>query len=230
MNRVRDNIDKLISAEPEAHSARLERFFERVQSNYDESIRAATRFFLLMLAAWFLTYAIDAKWVTKVPFFGLDLDRKMIVVSPFLVGLFSYGMLSAMAGAIVLWEAVSQSVCKMLPTAWEHSLDDLLAPPTFSNIERMLEPRRKDKLLSLFSQVWFAFIGLTMLFGSFFAIGHTAHVFCAARLPIDAGFGVASTVLGVIAWLRGFVLFASAIKATGGFKVGHHRASGRTGV
>jgi hypothetical protein len=112
MNRVRDNIDKLISAEPEAHSARLERFFERVQSNYDESIRAATRFFLLMLAAWFLTYAIKAKWIDKIGFFGLDLNRKMIVVSPFLVGLFSYGMLSAMAGAIVFWEAVSQSVCK----------------------------------------------------------------------------------------------------------------------
>jgi hypothetical protein len=230
MNRVRDNIDKLISAELAAHSARLELFFERVQSNYDESIRAATRFFLLMLAAWFLTIAIKVGWIKKIEFFGLNLDCKMIVVSPFLIGLFSYGMLSAMAGAIVFWEALSQSVCKMLPTAWKHSLDDLLAPPTFSNIERMLEPRRKDKLLSLFSQVWFAFIGLTMLFGSLFAIGHTTHVFFAAQSPIAAVFGVASTLFGTIAWLRGFVLFTSAIKATGGFKVGHHRASGRTGV
>lgn len=230
MNRVRDKIDKLISAELEAHPDRLIRFFERVQSNYDESIRTTTRFLLLMLATWFLTYAIDAKLVSRIPFFGLELDLKMIVVSPFLVGLFSYTMLSAMAGAIVLWEAVSESVCKMLPTAWEHSLDDLLGPPTVSNIERMLEPRRRHKLLSFFCWVWFLFICLTMGFGSLLAIGHTAHVFFAARLPINAGFGVASTVLGTIAWLRGFVLLTSAIIATGGFKRGHHGASRRTGV
>jgi hypothetical protein len=155
----------------------------------------------------------------------------MIVGSPFVIGLFSYGVLSAMAGAIVFWEALSQSVCKMLPTAWKHSLDDLLAPPTFSNIERMLESRRKEKLLSLFSQVWFAFIGLTMLIGSLFAIGHTTFLFFKAALPdIKPAFGGVSALLGLIAWLRGFVLFTSAINATGGLKVGHHRASGRTGV
>src|SRR4029077_9029762 len=90
MNRIRDNIDKLIDAEA-ANSERLVRFFELVQSNYDESIRAATRFFLLMMAAWFLAYAIDRDWTEEISFFGLKLNRKMIVVSPFLVGVFSYG-------------------------------------------------------------------------------------------------------------------------------------------
>jgi len=102
MNRVRDKIDKLIASEIDIHPERLVRFFDRVQLNHDESIRATTRFLILMLAAWFLANAIDAQWIEKIEFFGLSLDRKMIVVSPLLVGLFSYGMLSAMAAAIGL--------------------------------------------------------------------------------------------------------------------------------
>jgi hypothetical protein len=231
MNRIRDHIDKLISAEIEVHPERLVSFFERVQSNYDESIRATTRFFLLMLAAWFFALAIDQKWIDKVPLLGIDLNRQMIVVSPLLVGLLSYETLSSFAAAIVLWEAISQHVRRTLPVAWQHSLDDLLGPPTFSNVERMLEPKREKVLLWLFSRAWFGIIGLTMLGGSLVAIIHTTGIIWNETASIySMPLKFLTAPFGMLVWLRGLVLVFSSMVATGGFKGAHHRASGRAGV
>jgi hypothetical protein len=238
-NLVCEKIDKLVAAEREAHPERLVAFFARLQTNYDEAIRAASSFFLLMLAAWFLTYAIYVGWIEKFTLVGLELNRRMIVAAPLLIGLLSYGMLSAMAGAIILWEAVSRGVFHMMPTAWEHSLDDLLAPPSFSNVERMLEPKpespfpripRWPGLQSFFSGAWFFIVTVLMFVGSAFAVGHTVWLFFRPGLEIDPAAGAASALLGVVAWLRGFTLFAAAINATGGRTSGHHRGSGRYGV
>lgn len=228
MNPLSDKIDELITAELEAHPERLVAFFARVQSNYDEAIRTATRFFLSMLAAWLLTYAIYQGYIQKIEIFGFDFDRKMIVASPFVIGLLTYGLLSALAGAVVLWEAVSRGVHHMLPTAAKNSLDDLLAPPTFSNIERMLEPRLEDKLLSLFSRSWFVLITLLMFGGSFAALVHTTYLLFRPRPDTQlAVLGIGSAILGALAWFRGVVLFGCGIEATGGFHLGHHRRSGR---
>jgi hypothetical protein len=240
INLVSKKIDKLVAAEREAHPERLVAFFARLQTNYDEAIRAASSFFLLMLLAWFLTYAIYERWIEKFTLVGLELNRRMIVAAPLLIGLLSYGMLSAMAGAVIFWEAVSRGVFHMMRTAWEHSLDDLLAPPSFSNVERMLEPEPKWRrflfihkwpgLPSLFSGVWFGLVSLMMFGGSAFAVGYTIWLFFQPCLEIHPAAGAASAVLGVVAWLRGFALFIAAINATGGFTPGHHRGSGRYGV
>ena len=234
MNQVTDNkqvsykIDELMKGELKAHPERLVAFFARVQLNYDEAIRTATRFFLSMLAAWLLTYAIYKGSIETIKIYVVDLDRKMIVVSPFVIGLLTYGLLSALAGAVVLWEALSRGVDHMLPTAAKYNLDDLLAPPTFSNVERMLE-NASEKKLPLFSRAWFVLITAMMFGGSLAALVHTT---CLLFLPPPdkqlAVFGIGSATFGSIAWVRGVVLFKSAIDATGGgFHLGHHRGSRR---
>lgn len=243
MNRVSDKIDRLIKKELEAHPERLASFFEQVESNYAEAIRNATAFLIFMLAAWFLTFAIYAGWIDKITFFGTELKKNMILVSPFLIGLLSYLQLSALAGAAVLWEVVSRGVFHMLPTAWKHSLDDLLAPPTFSNIERMLEPKPENRLESLFSRAWFVLVGLMIFGGSLAALVHTTYLVFTVQVHVAFGavvigqdlslalaFAVVSAFLGAAAWLRGVFLFVSAVEATGGFNVGHHRGSGRVGI
>src|SRR4030095_9449958 len=222
MNPVADKINELIEVELEEHPKQLDSFFERVHSNYAEAIRTASLYFLLMLAAWFLTYAIQAELIKEITFLGFELNPKMIVVSPFLVGLLTYGMLSALAGAVVLWEAISRSCCKMLPTAWKYSLDDLLAPPTFSNVERMLEPQPENRIQSLFSRGWFMLITLLMFAGSLVALVHTTYLFFNHHPGIHWGFGAVSALLGAIAWIRGVVLFRAAIEATGGYSAGQH--------
>jgi site-specific recombinase len=158
---------------------------------------------------------------------GLELTEKMIVASPFLIGLLSYALLSAFAGAVVLWEAVCQGVSRMLPAAARYRLEDLLAPPTFSNVERMLEPRPEHRLLSFFSGAWFVLVALMMFGGSLGALVHTAYLLFDPRLDISRELAVLSTALGATAWIRGMILFASALGATGGFNLGHHRGSAR---
>lgn len=231
MNRVCAGIDRLMTAERGKHPEPVRFFFERILANYDEAIRTASRFFLLILAAWFLTYAIYDRWVGQgTSFLGLELTEKMIVVSPFLIGLLSYGLLSAFAGAVVLWEAVCQGVSRMLPAASKYRLEDLLAPPTFSNVERMLEPRPEHRLLSFFSAAWFVLVAFVMFGGSLGALVQTACLLFDPRLGIPQDLAVLSTVLGAAAWIRGMVLFTSALGATGGFHLGHHRGSARNGV
>jgi hypothetical protein len=228
-NRVADKIDAFL-AEGDAHPEQIDSFFALVQSNYAEAIRTASSYFLWMLAAWLLTYAIATGVIDKIELLGIGLDPKMIVVSPFLIGLLTYGLLSALAGAVVLWEAVSRRVYKLSPTAWHASLDDLLAPPTFSNVERMLEPGRKNWVQLILSHGWFALVALMMFGGSLTALVHTTCLFLDAQSGKPGILGVASVTLGALAWLRGIVLFVAAIKATGGLTLGHHRGSGRAGV
>jgi len=228
INLVGTKIDKIfISAEAGKCPELIRYFFERVQTNYDEAIRMASRLFLSILAVWFLTYALHAKWIEKIEFLA-DLKVEMIVASPFLIGMLSYGLLSALAGAVVLWEAVSRGVGHMLPTAWEQGLDDLLAPPTFSNVERMLEPSPKHKLQTLFSGAWFMFITMIMFGGSLAAFTHTTSLLVQSPLRFfQSPLKLLSVSLGAAAWVRGVVLFASAIEATGGFSLGHHRGSAK---
>jgi hypothetical protein len=228
-NPVANKIDALL-AESDVRPEQIDSFFELVQSNYAEAIRTASFYFLWMLAAWLLTYAIATRVIDKIELLGIELNPKMIVVSPFLIGLLTYGLLSALAGAVVLWEAVSRRVFKMSPTAWHASLDDLLAPPTFSNVERMLEPGRKNWVQLGLSRGWFVLVTLMMFGGSVTALGHTTVLFFTTRDQVHWAFGLVSCLLGLIAWGRGIVLFRSAIVATGGFTVGHHRRSGRAGV
>jgi len=227
MTTIGAKIDKLISAELKDRPDQLGQFFERIQSNYDDAIRTASQFFLSMLAAWFLTYVIYQGWIDEIDFLGLKLNRKMIVVSPFLLGLLSYGLLCALAAAVVLWEAISCGILRMLPTAWHLGLDDLLAPPTFSNVERMLEPGRGIKA-SLFSDAWFALVTALMFGGSLGGLVQTTRFLfdpCLGIHPVLAGL---SGFLGAMAWLRGVALFKRAIDATGsGFQLRHHRGSAR---
>jgi hypothetical protein len=174
MNRVGDRIDEFIQAELKAHPEQVCQFFERVQLNYDEAIRNATRYLLSMLAAWFVSYAIHKGWIGKVGWLGIDFNHEMIVASPFLIGLLSYGALSSLAGAIVLWEAIIQRLRYIMPTAWEHYLENFLAPPTFSNVERMMEPIIDRSRLSIyFSRSWFVFVTIMMFGGGLAGIAHT---------------------------------------------------------
>ncbi|HEV7902485.1 MAG TPA: hypothetical protein VGO96_01485, partial [Pyrinomonadaceae bacterium] len=223
MKQFNDKIDEFLKVELKAHSKEVERFFERVQSNYDEAIRTATRFLLLMLAAWFLTSAIHEGWLKKIEWAGIKFDRKMTIVSPLIVGLLSYGMQSALAGAVVLWEAISRRLRYTLPTAWVLKLDDMLAPPTFSNVERMLEPEVEKSAHSLCSRGWFVFVSFLIFVGSVAGLVHTTYLLIRPSLAAHWAVIALSTTLGAIAWIRGVVLSAYAIEATGGFKLCHHR-------
>jgi hypothetical protein len=225
VDQVDSKIDELVKAEIEQRPEQLRHFFERVQSNYDEAIRTASRFLLLMMAAWFLTFAIHMGWITKIDFLGAtQLNNDTIVASPFLIGLLTYGQLSALAGAVILWEVVRRGVYHMLPKAWELDLDDWLAPPTFSNVERMLEPKPEAKLQSRFSGAWFVLVSFVIFFGSLAALAQTTY-FLFGSQPSHPALGALSAALGLIAWFRGFVLCKSAINATGGFQFRHHRKS-----
>jgi hypothetical protein len=219
-------IDQLIKAEAAERPEQLRSFFDRVLTNYDEAIRMASRYFLGVLTAWFLTYAIADGWIDKIEILGLELKGKMVVASPFLIGLLSYGMLSSLAGAAVFWDAICRSVSHLLPTARKHDLDDLLAPPTFSNIERMLEPEPQHKLQSLFSTAWFVLVTLLIFCGSLGALAHTTLMLFNPCLAINRVLAFSSAVLGATAWLRGNVLLASAMDKTGGFSLRHRRGSG----
>lgn len=232
MNQIGDKIDEFIEVELKAHPEQVGQFFERVQSNYDEAIRTATRFFLLMLGTWFLTYAIHERWIGKVELLGFDFKPEMTVASPFLIGLLSYGMLSALAGAIVFSEAMIRRLRYMLPTAWKHYLDDFLVPPTFSNVERMLEPIIEHKPLSVcFSRAWFVLVTVMMFGGGLAGIVHTSYLLFRPKVGpqvIHWAVIVTSAGFGAVAWIRGVVLAASSVEATGGFNFSHHRGARTT--
>lgn len=222
MEQIATKIDKFLEVELTAHPEQVDQFFERVQSNYDEAIRTATRFLLLMIAVWFLTYAIHARWITEITWAGLTFDPKMTIASPFIIGLLSYVMQSALAGAVALWEAISRRLRYTLPTAWEYQLDDFLAPPTFSNVERMLEPETAREVFSLCSRGWFALVTIMMFFGSIAGVIH-ATILLINSTDIHRAWIAIIAALGLVAWFRGVVLSVSAILATGGFKFCHHR-------
>ena len=226
MNQLCDKIDEFLEVELKAHPAQVEQFFERVQLNYDEAIRAATRYLLLLIVAWFVTYAIHATWITKIEWAGLEFKPEMTIASPLLIGLLSYGLQSALAGAVVMWEAISRRLRYTLPTAWKYKLDDLLAPPTFSNVERMLEPESEFKTFSLCSRGWFVLVTVLIFGGSIAALVHTTYLLTRVSPPVARWVVIAiSAALGAVAWIRGVVLSASAIEATGGFQLCHHRGT-----
>jgi hypothetical protein len=227
-NRVGDRIDEFIEAEFKAHPEQVDSFFERVQTNYDEAIRNATRFLLLMLVTWFFTYAIHKGWIGKIGWLGFDCKPEMTVASPFLIGLLSYGMLSALAGAIVFSEAMIRRLRYTLPAAWKNYLDDFLVPPTFSNIERMLEPIIEHRSLSTyFSRAWFMLVTLMMFGGGLAGIVHSTYLLF-RRADIHWAVILASAALGAVAWIRGVVLAASSVEATGGYNLSHHRGARTT--
>lgn len=237
MNLLTEKIDELIRVEGSQHPEQLVSFFARVQSNYDEAIRTASRFFLIMLATWVLTCAMYWGWIDDFRFQGLALNPKMIIASPFLVGILTYRLLSAMAAAVVLWEVVSEGVFRMLPTTRKYGFDDLLAPPTFSNVERMLEPR--GVWPSRFSRFWFGLVTIMMFLGSLAALVTTTWFLFRPRVydffqnhhTIYVVIAAVSAILGWIAWVRGFVLFRYAIERTGwSTKFRHHREPERAGV
>lgn len=223
MKQIGDKIDEFLEVELEAHPEQVEHFFTRVQSNYDEAIRTATRYLLLMVATWFLTYAIHEGWIEKIEWLGFDFNRKMTIAAPLLIGLLNYGLQSALAGAVVLWEAISRRLRYVLPTAWKHNLDDFLAPPTFSNVERMLEPRIEFKPLSLCSRAWFVIVTVMIFGGSLAGLLHATYLLFRPPHVTHWVVILISGALGMVAWIRGFVLSASAIEATGGFQLSHHR-------
>lgn len=225
MNDIRKKIDEFLRVELKAHPEQVEHFFGRVQSNYDEAIRTATRFLVLIIAMWFLTYAIHVGWLKKIEWAGIEFDRRMTIASPFILGLLSYGLQSALGGAVVLWEAISRRIRYTLPTAWKHNLDDLLAPPTFSNVERMLEPEIEFKAFSLCSRGWFVLVSVLMFVGSVAAVIHTAYLLIRPQPAAHWAWITMSAILGFVAWVRGVVLSASAIEATGGFQLCHHRGT-----
>ena len=228
MKRIGDKIDEFMEVELEAHPEQVGRFFERVQANYDEAIRNATRFFLRMRAAWFMTYAIHEEWIREVKWVSFEFNRKMTVAAPFLIGLLSYGMFSALAGAILFWEAIIGRLRYTLPKAWEHHLDSFLAPPTFSNVERMLEPVTAGRRPSVyFSRAWFFLVTLMMFGGGLAGIAHTASLLLTSGV-VHKAIIATSTAMGLVAWLRGTVLAVSAIKATGGYDLTHQRGARTT--
>lgn len=227
MNPIGDKIDEFIEAELKAHPEQVEHFFERVLSNYDEAIRTMTRFLLVLLGTWFLTYAIQEGWIDKLEWLGFEFKRKMTVASPFLIGILSYGMLCALAGAIVLWEAITQRLRHTLPTAWKNYLDTFLAPPTFSNVERMLEPIVERKPLSVYySRLWFLLVSLMLYGGGLAGIAHTTYLLFRPEAETGATHWTViaiSAALGVAAWIRGVVVCNSAIVGTGGYEFAHIR-------
>jgi hypothetical protein len=219
-NQVSDAIDQLFTTELSPHEAELKQFFDRIREKYDESIRATTKYFVLVLFTWVVTVGIAFNFITEIAWLGLTLDAKMLVISPFLIGMLTYLLLSSMAASVILWEAVSNSIRYTLPSAWDLGLECLLAPPTFSNIERMLEPARPSKL----SVLWFALITFLMFVGTMGAL------FSSAYLALRSVDGIWRTVLcflsallGLILLLRGLSLSTKAIRATGGFAMRHHR-------
>ncbi len=225
-NRVAAAIDALIITESTGHEDELRKFFERISEKYDESIRATTKYFVLVQLAWILTFALATERIGASTLFGIPISPRMLMISPFLVGVLTYLLLSSMAAAAILWEAVSNSVRHTLPSAWERGLDCFLAPPTFSSIERLLEPTRPSK----FSYSWFTLITLLMFFGTILALVHTT--FLVFSVPhISRVITSLSALLGLIAWLRGLSLASTAIRVTGGFAMRHHRgaAANRTG-
>lgn len=232
MNQIGDKIDEFLEAELNARPEEVSRFFERVQANYEEAIRTATRFLLLMLATWFLTYAIHEGWIGKVAWLGFEFKPEMTVASPFLIGLWSYLALSTLAGAIILWEAIIRRLRYMLPTAWKLYLENFLAPPTFSNVERMLEPIIEHKPLTVyFSRVWFVLVTATMFGGGLAGIVHTTYLLFRPEIASEVihwAVIVISAAFGAAAWIRGVVLSASAIQATGGYNLTHHRGARTT--
>jgi hypothetical protein len=218
-NRVATAIDALIATELPEHPDALTKFFERIGEKYDESIRATTRYFVLVQLAWFLTYAVATGRMGEGSLFGIPFNPKMLMISPFLIGVLSYLLLSSMAAAAVLWEAVSQGIRRTLPSAWERGLDCFLAPPTFSNIERMLEPFRPSRM----SYAWFALISVLFFLGTIFALFHTTYLVWTLGQEISQVVTAFSFVFGFIVWLRGLSLLWTAIRVTGGRAVRHHR-------
>jgi hypothetical protein len=221
-NLVSDAVDQLFTTELPDHTEELKKFFDRIREKYDESIRATTKYFVLVLFVWLVTVAIGFNFITKIAWLGLELNSSMLLVSPFLIGMLTYLLLSSMAASVILWETVSNSIRYTLPSAWDLGLECLLAPPTFSNIERMLEPTRPSKL----SVVWFALITFLMFVGTMGAL------FSSAFLALRSVGGVWRTVLcflsaflGLILLLRGLSLSTKAIRATGGFAMRHHRGA-----
>jgi hypothetical protein len=221
MNRIKHKVNIFLDAELEAHRPGVVAFFERVTTNYDEAIRIATRYFLLVLACWLLTYAIATEWITTIDWLGVTFDARMIVAAPLLVGLLAYEMLSAMAAATILWEVVSIGLRRMLPSAWDNGLDDLLAPPTFSNVERLLEPRKPSR----FSLGWFGLVTILMFGGTLVALVHTARLLLRRPVEVHWALAIVSVAVGAISWGRGVVLLRTAVEATGGFGLRHHRGS-----
>lgn len=217
-NCVAAAIDALIATKTPGNEDELRKFFERISEKYDESIRASTKYFVLVQLAWILTFAIARGRIGEINFFGIPISQKMLMISPFLVGVLTYLLLSSMAAAVILWEAVSNGVRHTLPSAWELGLDCFLAPPTFSSIERLLEPQRPSKL----SYSWFTLITLLMFFGTILALVHTTLL--AFAVPgISRVITSLSAFLGLIAWFRGLSLATTAIRVTGGFAMRHHR-------
>ena len=228
-NLVAAAIDALIAAELPEHPDELRTFFEQIREKYDESIRATTKYFVLVQLAWVMTYAIaTGKFGENSSLWGIPLSPKMLMISPFLIGILTYLLLSSMAASVILWEVVSHGVRHTLPSAWQGGLDCLLAPPTFSSIERIFEPARPSK----FSYVWFALITLLIFFGAIVALGHTIFLVFSLRSEVcSLGSKVClvitfcSALLGLIAWLRGLLLATKAIRVTGGFAMRHHRGA-----
>lgn len=225
MKQIADKFDEFLEVELRAHPEEVDRFFERVLANYDEAIKTATRFLLLMIAAWFVTYAIHMEWITQIEWLGITFNRQMTIASPFLIGLLSYQMQSALAGAVALWEAISRRLRYTLPTAWKHQLDDFLAPPTFSNVERMLEPEIAREKFSVCSRGWFIIVTITMFVGSIGGVIHAAALLIYPSRAAHLAWITASTAFGLLAWARGAILSTYAIMATGGFNSCHHRGT-----
>lgn len=201
---IDDTIDKLFHSELELHPEELYRYVERLHENYQEALRSMNRRTYLLLFAWIAAMALGSGQVTEAEIGGIKISgvSTLLPAFPFAIGFIGYDLICAGSAVNLLWQAISRCYMNALPTAYKLNLEFLIAPPSFTNVERMYDgiSRSNDVMGKFITWIF----GTIVLLVPLVAIGHIAYLSWNVRC--SKLFLCLSTALGFIMWVRSIIL------------------------
>lgn len=205
-----DNIEKAINELFESEAAgrgdELVRFIERIYNNYRAAIVTINRRTALLLFAWGAGVALGNGLVSEAAVAGLKISSitSLLPAFPLLIGFIGYDLHCAIAAQSLLWSSIECYYMKALPAAYNLKLEYLIAPPTFSNVERMYYGSSVvGKITSV--SIGTIFFSVVIL-GPLAAIGHITYLEWALQGCSKVAICISSGI-GLMFWVRSVVLF-----------------------
>ena len=212
---IQHKIDALFLDYSDARKDEIASFIAAVQANHAEAQQVLRRASLSFLLFWAAFYAIGSGIISEGQIVSLkvsNIKALMIAGPPVMGGL--YYFLSASGSATMYFsDALSHIYKHILPRAYQLDLEFMLAPPTLFSVELLLQGQSSSNWLNRTGKIWRLGLLRVIFFGAVLAIAHVSYLMMTSGSS-NIYLRILSLLIGGTLWLRGLLLFITAIEAT----------------
>lgn len=210
---INESVDRLFEDDDAVQREDRRNFLNQLHVNYSRALASRNRLMIGIGVVWFIGYAISGGLITEgeiVSFKVENLDRTLIFIGP-LIGVMSYVLMSTINLMHLLKSAIIRSYKHLLPVAYELDLDLLTVEFDFTHGEVIFEDQTQ-KLNTALSNVLKVLLTLSVALVPLIAILQVGGAMALRNVPHATVGAAASSLIGVLFWLRGMSLILTDFK------------------